>query len=59
MKVKKRKDERGSTWQTLVLSKYEARILAKQAEDLFAMVNGDINGICIGGANIEIQLEKD
>ena len=59
MKIKKEKDERGSTWQTLILSKYEARILAKQAEDLFAMANGDIDGMCIGGANIHIELEKD
>ena len=57
MKVKKHKDERGSIWQILILSKYEARILAKQTEDLLSMVNGDITGICIGGANIKIELE--
>ena len=57
MKVKNHKDERGVKWQTLILSKYEARILAKQAEDLLSMANGDINGMCIGGANIHIELE--
>lgn len=58
MKLKKEKDERGVKWQTLILSKYEAHILAKQTEDLLSMANGDIDGVCIGGANIHIELEK-
>lgn len=59
MKLTKHKDERGSTWQVLILSKYEAGILAKQTEDLLSMANGDIDGVCIGGANIEIELKKN
>jgi hypothetical protein len=59
MKLKREKSEiTGSSWQILILSKYEAQVLAAESENLAKMANGEYQGTCIGGANIELKLEK-
>ena len=43
-------------WQTLELTKYEARVLACETENLLSMANGDTSGSIIGSANIAIEI---
>ena len=50
---------RNTDWQELQLTKYEARVLAENKKKLEQMGTGEISGVCIGGADIELVIVED